>query len=254
MRRAVVPMLGTEAGGEQLGRGAGGDRTVELDRRAEVEALAELTAVAERGERFSVLSEEAGLLDMGAPFPRVVLDPVDGSRNAKRGIPVVGMMLALIEGPTLAETRLGFVLNLVSGERWHAVRGGGFFRQSRRVTPARHSSEGRISILSLETSTRSFLAAGALIERSARLRMLGSTALALAHTASGGVDVHCTPTPHRVFDMTAGVLMIEEVGGVATDTEGKPLSELPADLETHTTALSSAHGELHQVALKALRR
>jgi myo-inositol-1(or 4)-monophosphatase len=246
-------MLGTEAGGEQLGLGAGGDRTVELDRRAEVEALEELGALAGRGERFSVLSEEAGLVDMGAPFPRVLLDPVDGSRNAKRGIPVVGMMLTLTDGPTLAEARLGFALNIVSGERWHAIRGGGFFRQGQRIAPARHSPEGRIGILSLETSTRSFLAAGALIEESGRLRMLGSAALALAHTASGGIDVHCTPTPHRVFDMTAGVLMIEEVGGVATDAKGDALSRLRADLETYTTALCSAHGDLHQGALVALR-
>jgi myo-inositol-1(or 4)-monophosphatase len=84
--------------------------------------------------------------------------------------------------------------------------------------------------------------------------MLGSTALALAHTASGGLDVHCTPTPHRVFDTTAGVLMIEEVGGLATDTEGRPLSELPADLETYTTALCSAHRDLHKLAAQALSR
>ena len=70
-----LPLLGTAAGGQELGRGAGGDRTVELDRRAEVEALAELNVLAGRGERFSVLSEEAGLIDMGAPFPRVLVDP-----------------------------------------------------------------------------------------------------------------------------------------------------------------------------------
>ena len=254
MRGAVVPLLGTAAGGQELGRGAGGDRTVELDRRAEVEALAELNVLAGRGERFSVLSEEAGLIDMGAPFPRVLVDPVDGSRNAKRGIPLVGVMLALLEGPTLAEARIGFVLNAVSGERWHSLRGGGSFREGRRFLAARHSPEGRIGVLSLETSTRSFLAAGPLIELSGRLRMLGSTALALAHTATGGIDVHCTPTPHRVFDMTAGVLMIEEVGGLATDTAGKALGDLPADLETYTTALCSSHRDLQQLALEALAR
>src|SRR5207237_542280 len=106
---------------------------------AELEAAEEGGAVGGRGQRVSVLSEEAGLVDMGAPFPRVLLDPVDGSRNAKRGIPVVGMMLALADGPTLAETRLGFALNIVSGERWHAIRGGGFFRQGQGIAPARHS-------------------------------------------------------------------------------------------------------------------
>jgi myo-inositol-1(or 4)-monophosphatase len=201
-----------------------------------------------------VLSEEAGSLEMGAPFPRVLLDPVDGSRNAKRGIPIVGMMLALVEGPSLAEVRLGFVLNTVSGERWHAVRGAGFYRQGERVTPARHTPEDRIGVLSLETSTRSLLTATALIERVARLRLLGSAALALAHTASGGIDVHCTPTPHRAFDMAAGVLMIEEVGGLATDAQGRSLAGLPADLETSTTALCSAHPDLHSLALEVLQR
>ena len=84
--------------------------------------------------------------------------------------------------------------------------------------------------------------------------MLGSTAIALAHTAAGGLDVHCTPTPHRVFDMTAGVLMVEEVGGPATDHGGRPLRELPADLETYTTAVCSAHGVLHELALQALQQ
>lgn len=235
-----------------MGRGAGGDRTVELDRSAEVEALAVLRDVAKMGERFSVLSEEAGLVDMGASFPRVLLDPVDGSRNAKRGIPVVGMMLALLEGPAVADVRVGFVLNTIGGETWHAVRGGGSFHQGARFAAVRQAPEGRIEVLSLETSTRSLLAAGPLIERSGRLRMLGSTALALAHTATGGMDVHCTPTPHRLFDMAAGVLMIEEVGGLATDLQGRPLRELDAGLETQTTALCSAHPDLHEIALAAL--
>jgi myo-inositol-1(or 4)-monophosphatase len=201
-----------------------------------------------------VLSEEAGPLEMGADFPRVLLDPVDGSRNAKRGIPVVGMMLALAEGPSLAEVRLGFVLNAVSGERWHAIRGGGCYRQGERLTAARHTPEDRIGVLSLETSTRSLLTAMALIQRAARLRLLGSTAIALAHTAAGGIDVHCTPTPHRLFDMAAGVLMIEEVGGLATDAEGASLGGLPTNLETSTTALCSAHPDLHHLALEAMHR
>jgi myo-inositol-1(or 4)-monophosphatase len=249
-----VPLFGTETGREELGRGAGGDRTVELDRRAEAEALAELRAQAESGERFSVLSEEVGLVEMGADFPRVLVDPVDGSRNAKRGIPVVGLMLTLVDGPALADVRLGFVLNTVSGERWHALRGAGTFRQGVRITPARHTPEGRIGILGLETSTRSLLTAVPLIERADRLRLLGSAALALAHTAAGGIDVHCTPTRHRLFDMTAGWLMLEEVGGVMTDADGNGLGGLSTELDTATTAVCSAHADLHRAALEALRR
>jgi myo-inositol-1(or 4)-monophosphatase len=215
--------------------------------------MAELRALCERGQRFSLLSEEAGAVDFGAEFPRVLLDPVDGSRNAKRGLPVVGVALAVVGGPTVGETLAGFVLNVVSGERWHAVRGGGAFHEGRPLVPARPAAEGRIEVLGLETSPRSVLAVRPLIERAARLRLLGSIALALAHTAAGGIDVHCSPTPHRLFDVAAGLLMIGEVGGVVTDVEGRSLGGLPADLSTRTTLLGSAHRPLHRLALEALR-
>jgi myo-inositol-1(or 4)-monophosphatase len=253
VRRVVLPLLGTEAGRAEVGRGAGGDRTVEVDRIAEAEALAELRALAERGERFSVLSEEAGLVDLGASFPRILLDPVDGSRNAKRGLPVVGSMLALQDGPELGAVLAGFVINTVSGERWHAVREEGMFRNGSRVVPARHTGEGWIEVLGLETSAKGLLAAPSLVARCSRLRLLGSTAIALAHTAAGGIDVYCGPTRHRLFDMAAGMLMIDEVGGVASDLEGRSLDQLPADLDTLTAVVCSAHRDLHEAALEALR-
>lgn len=235
-----------------MGRGAGGDRTIELDRRAEVEALAELRQLSARGERFSLLSEEAGAVDFGADFPRVLLDPVDGSRNAKRGLPVVGVALALLEGPTLADTRAGFILEAVSGRRWHAIRGGGAFRDGQPFSPVDFASDGRIEVLGLETSPRTLRAAQPLVEAASRLRLLGSAALALAHTAAGGIDVYCTPTPHRLLDMVAGVLLVREAGGIATDVQGRPLSDLTADLETRTTLLCSGHSRLHRLALDLL--
>src|SRR5205807_8338161 len=60
VRRAVLPLSGTEAGRAQLSVGAGGDTTMELDRAAEDVVFAELTNVAEGGQTFSVLSEEVG--------------------------------------------------------------------------------------------------------------------------------------------------------------------------------------------------
>lgn len=58
---------------------------MELDRAAEAVVFAELEALAERGEKFSVLSEEAGTRSFGAEYPLVLVDPVDGSLNAKQG-------------------------------------------------------------------------------------------------------------------------------------------------------------------------
>jgi myo-inositol-1(or 4)-monophosphatase len=253
IRQRVGPLVGTEAGRAELSIGAGGDRTVEVDRLAEAIALEGLEALAGRGERFSVLSEEVGLRRHGAELPLVLLDPIDGSLNAKQGLPVFSVMLALLDGPTVADVRVGYVLNLVAGESWHAVRGEGAFRAGARVQPLPPREAGRIELLGLESSPRAIYEARPLVERSSKLRILGSMALSVAHTAAGGIDVFCSPLQARVFDMTASVLMLAEVGGVATDMEGRPLAGKRVGLESRSTLLCSAHPRLHSRALAALR-
>jgi len=218
-------------------------------------ALDQLARFATTGHPCSVLSEEAGLVDLGAEYPRVMLDPVDGSLNAKQGLPLAAVMLSLAEGPALADVRLGWVLNLATGERWLAARGAGTFRQGRRVVPLPSSPRaGRIGVLGVESSPRELCGLQPLIDRASKLRLLGSMALTLAHAAAGGIEVFAAPIRARIFDMTAGVLMITEVGGVVTDLEGRRLEGAPVGLESRTTLLASAHPELHRRALEALGR
>lgn len=254
MRASIGHLLGTEAGRSEVGIGAGGDRTVELDRLAEVAALAELARFAGSGHPCSVLSEEAGAVDLGAEYPRVVLDPVDGSLNAKQGLPLAAVMLSLLEGPSVGDIRLGWVLNLLSGERWHAVRGGGVYRNGGPVTPLpARGRPGRIGVLGIESSPRDLCKIQPLIERASKVRLLGSVALALAHTASGGIEVFAAPIRARIFDLTAGLLMVAEAGGAITDLEGRPLEDAIVALDTRTTVLGSADPALHRLALEALQ-
>jgi myo-inositol-1(or 4)-monophosphatase len=231
--------------------GAGGDRTMEVDRAAEAAVFAELESLAERGERFSVLSEEVGLRGFGAEHPLVVVDPVDGSLNAKQGIPFFNVMLALLDGPTIADVSVGCVVNMISGERWTAIREGGLQRNGERITALPAGRRDRIELLGLESSPKSLRAAAPLVERSDKLRVLGSMALSMAHAAAGGLDVFCAPVPMRVFDMSASLLLLAESGGVATDVRGGALDALQCNLETRTTLLCSADRGLHALALAA---
>lgn len=254
VRTATAPLLGTEAGRAELGVGAGGDRTVELDRLAEVAALAELRRFAAAGHPCSVLSEEAGLVDLGAPLPLVILDPLDGSLNAKQGLPLAAVMLSLVAGPRVADVRIGWTLNLMSGERWHAVRGGGAYRDGRRLAPLPPAARtGRIGVLGVESRPRELCRLQPLFERASKVRVLGSMALLLAHSAAGGIEVFAVPFPARIFDMTAGLLMVEEVGGVVTDLEGRALRDAAVGLDSRTTLVGSADPGLHRLALDALR-
>jgi len=251
VRDVVAPLAGTDAGRQQLGMGAGGDRTMELDRAAEAVVFEELQAVADRGMQFSVLSEEVGLRSFGAPLPLVVVDPVDGSLNAKQGIPFYNVMMALLEGPAVGDATVGCVVNIVSGERWTAIKGQGVKRNGHPITVMPRERADRIQLLGLESSTHSLGAAARLIERSSKVRILGAMALSMAHTAAGALDAFCAPVPMRLFDMTAGLLFLGETGGVATDVQGRSLESLECTLQTRTTLLCAPDAPSHALALRA---
>ena len=252
MRRAVVPLSGTEAGRAPLGVGAGGDTTVELDRAAEGVVFSELESVAASGEKFSVLSEEAGRRDFGAEYPLVLVDPVDGSLNAKQGVPLFGMMLAVLDGPTIGDTFAGLVLNLTTGEVWSAIRKHGARRAGAPILQLVAETNGRIELLGLESTPRALKVAQPLVERAGKIRILGSMALSIALVSAGGFDAFCAPIPVRVFDTAASLLLLAEAGGVATNLEGKPVASLTCDLETRTTLICAPTAALHARALQVL--
>src|SRR3954465_13450705 len=91
----------------ETGRGEGGDRTLVIDQAAEDAVLAELESV---GVPMTVGSEEGGELSLHGGVPLwAVVDPVDGSLNAKRGLPYATLSIALADGPTLADVVFGYV-------------------------------------------------------------------------------------------------------------------------------------------------
>jgi len=248
----VLPISGTEAGRARFEVGAGGDTTMEVDRAAEAVVFAELAQLYERGERFSVLSEESGLRSFGAGYPLVLVDPVDGSLNAKQGVPLFGLMLAVLDGPLVGDAYVGCVMNLNTGDQWTAIRGQGAWRSGSALKVLPRAEAGRIEILGLESTPRALTVARPLVERSSKIRILGSMAISLALTAGGAFDVFCAPMPVRVFDTVASLVLLNQAGGVATDISGQPLARLDCALEVRSTVLCAATKELHAEALKIL--
>src|SRR3954451_7012434 len=106
-------------------RGEGGDRTLEIDALAEDAVFAELRILHEAGARFTVVSEGRGTVDFGGDGVVVVVDPIDGSLNAKRGLPHHCVSIAVAEGPTMADVVFGFVQDFGPDEEWVAWRGRG---------------------------------------------------------------------------------------------------------------------------------
>ncbi|HEY8680080.1 MAG TPA: inositol monophosphatase family protein [Candidatus Dormibacteraeota bacterium] len=249
----VGPAIGTEGGRREISTGAAGDRTVEIDRLAEDSALAAFEQAAGRGLAFSVLSEEAGHRSFGADYPLVVMDPIDGSLNAKQGVPCYAVMLSLLTGPTVADLSAGYLMNLVNGEEFSAIKGGGAQHRNEPLLPLPRRDRSRIEIVAVESSPASLFGATPLLKKAQKVRILGSMALSIAHTATGSFDVFCSPLRARVFDMTASLLLLTEMGGVATDMEGASLDGLEVGFSVRTTLLASADPAAHALALDILR-
>ena len=137
-RRADAPPSGRVETGT---RGSGGDRTLVIDRGAESVVLdAARRACTTRATGSRALSEERGEVDFGDRRVRVIIDPIDGSLNAKRGLPHHALSIAVADGETMADVAFGFVYDFGPREEWWARRGEGAWLQRRAARPVARAS------------------------------------------------------------------------------------------------------------------
>src|SRR3954462_15166152 len=135
--------------------GEGGDLTLVIDAAAEDAVFSELERLHADGARFTAVSEERGLVDFGDPDVLVVIDPIDGSMNAKRGLTHHALSVAVADGPTMADVVFGYVFDLGPGEEWRAVRGGGAFLNDVALDhpmPERRRRDGKLELVAIESA------------------------------------------------------------------------------------------------------
>jgi myo-inositol-1(or 4)-monophosphatase len=238
---------------EKTGRGEGGDMSLIIDRAAEDAIFAELEAL---GEPLTCVSEERGNVALNGGGPtQVVIDPIDGSLNAKRGMPLYCMSIAVADGLTMGDAKYGYVRDFGSGEEWWAARGQGAWLDGERV-PAL-TEAGRVEILGIESGDPRRIArySTALAATTAhRLRLIGSIALGLCWVAGGRFDALLSLRSIRSVDAAAGQLIVREAGGavVFPDSQGGDLSA-PLDLDMRSTVVAArGHGLATELARDVL--
>src|SRR5512143_2275503 len=174
-----------------LGIGAGGDKTFRVDRKAEEIVLAGLSSLK---EPLTIISEELGIQDLNGGGMRVVVDPVDGSKNARSGIPVYCTSIAISSGEKLSGVTLSYVIDLVSGDEFWAEKGSGAYLNGQRLH-AQRDDELYLAAYEAQSPARDIPSIMPLLSQARRTRCLGSTALDLAYLASGSVSVFVCPSP-----------------------------------------------------------
>jgi myo-inositol-1(or 4)-monophosphatase len=215
----------------ETGVGEGGDMAYVIDRAAEDAIFRELE---ELGVPVTAVSEERGEVAIaGGGSARVVIDPVDGSLNAKRGVPFSAVSIAVASGGGMADVEVGWISELApagpegaapgAARDWWAVRGEGACLAGE---PLSRLEPGPLEILGLETARPPLLAlaAAAIADLEARrIRALGSVALTLCHVAAGHLDGMISLRPIRSVDAAAGQLIVTECGGAVAFPGGDRL-------------------------------
>jgi myo-inositol-1(or 4)-monophosphatase len=235
-----------------VGAGQGGDETTAIDAAAEAAIVARLQRLHEHGLDFTLVSEELGERRFGGDAVRVVVDPIDGSNNAKRGIRFFSCSLAVAEGPTMDDVVFGFVHDFGTGEEWTAARGEGACLDGRPLDGA--LPKERLEMLAFEATETETIAdkAAAMVGVAYRLRVMGSLALSLCHLAAGRVDGVCSLKEARAVDIAAAQLLVRERGLAVDLPEAPPFSAAPLDNAKRSRVVAARTPEVCERLFAAL--
>ena len=233
-----------------IGVGASGDKTYPIDKIAEDIIISGLD---ESREAMTIVSEELGIKDIKSGGKKILIDPIDGSRNAVSGIPFYCTSIAVVDGNTVGDIELAYVVNLINGDEFWAEKGKGTFLNGERMNTQKDDNFYLIAY-EAQTPHEDIPRIIPLLAESRKTRCLGATALDLAYLAYGAISVFANPSPSRGFDFAGGWLLIKEAGGIFTDIKGNPIEAVEVSLKKSTSLLASGNEKLHEKALRLLSK
>ncbi|HWM63402.1 MAG TPA: inositol monophosphatase family protein [Solirubrobacterales bacterium] len=224
------------------GVGEGGDHTLVIDRECEDMVFAELEALASAGASFVAVSEERGEVEFGGGGPvRVVIDPIDGSLNARRTVPSHSLSIAVASGPAMADVEFGYVYDFGADEEFAASCGAGATRDGGPIEVGTDSEE--LELLGIESARpeHALPALEALAGRVYRMRVVGSIAITAVYVAAGRFDGMLSLRPCRSVDAAAAQLIVREAGGAVAFGD-LPLERADLGLEARYPIAAAAGG------------
>lgn len=239
----VKDLAGTENAAGDFGIGAGGDISRNIDIIAEKTVLDYLREI---NFECVVLGEECGRVELSNnPKGFIIMDAIDGSANAVRGVPFFCSSLAFAVENKLSSVTDGVITNLANGEMYWASKDKGSFFNNKQIKV--HSKDPIYKIIGINTSGASadlMRRLYPIFEKHNHIRHFGANALEMALFARGLIDIFIDlRNKIRIQDIAAGYLIVKESGGLLLDADLKPLD---ADLsyETRVSFVAAANQEI----------
>ena len=222
--------------GRSIGVGAGGDVTKFIDKLAEDAAL---DIFKKSKLKINLLSEEAGFVDLNGKYT-FVLDPVDGTRNAYRGIPFYAVSLAIGKSK-MSDVEYAIVKNIPTGDTFIAEKGSGAFFNKKRIYAPEVPHKQILSSLALGNN---FDKVTISLAKKDKVRSLGSASLEMCMVAIGALDFYVIGKEYiRIVDIAASTLILREAGGFVKNISGEEL-DMAFNLDERSSVVAACNQEL----------
>ncbi|MFX0040368.1 MAG: inositol monophosphatase family protein [Promethearchaeota archaeon] len=236
---AVNPLLGTPEAAKKTKRGAGGDLSMEIDLIAE-EVI--INSLEKADVDLLLISEELGEKYIGDVDEAkrnqkvLIVDPLDGSNNAARGVPYCSVSIAYAVGDRMQDIKKAAVLNLNTKEIYWAEKGKGAYLNDSQIHISSLDIKQQCYFelnLPMKNLMNNLQELSPLIRKFYRIRILGSSALTLCQIARGSMEAFINLRPsNRLVDVAAGMLILKEAGGKIFSLDGTEIDhELSIDLK-----------------------
>jgi myo-inositol-1(or 4)-monophosphatase len=257
-QRAISPLIGSPEGGEIVKTGADGTPTTYIDLVAENKVVEVLNEV---DRPLTLISEEIGEVNIGEGPPEAILvvDPLDGTSNAVKQIPAYGISVAVApindenKGHlTMEDIQLGIVKNYATNDVYKAFKGQGAFLNGEKMSL---SSKQDLSSISMGAYVyrMDMSKIEELCKSVRRMRIMGAVAIEISYVANGTYEAFVDVRDNlRVVDVAASKLIVEESGGVVTDSQGNTLNGKLNVLEK-TSLIAACNMEIHDEIMKIWR-
>jgi myo-inositol-1(or 4)-monophosphatase len=221
-------LTGTARANRQMGRGAGGDISRRIDLIAEKTAI---DVLRKRGIEATIIGEECGRIEGRRGY--IIMDAIDGTTNAVRGIPFYCCSLAYATDFKLSAVSDAAIIDLARGDLYYASKGKGAFLNGRRISAKKESpadSTIGINISGVKPAVVERLAP--IIAEADHTRQFGANALEMCYLAQGLLDAYVDLRGKiRPTDIAAGYLIAKEAGAQVYSDSG---SDLESDLDVKT--------------------
>jgi len=220
-----------------------------------IDALAEDTVIEYlKKEKMDVtlLSEEIGEIQIGSsPKYAVILDPVDGTTNAIKGLPFFSTSIAIAKGKRIEDLAIGYIRNYLTGEVFYVDEGGAF--QNGKKCASSSCGVLRRALISIYTYNNvDYRVLRRILMKIGKMRLFGAISIELAYVACNKLDgLIDLRGDLKISDIAASIILVKKAGGICSDMDGNSFTG-NLDINEKYTIVAAGNQVLYDAFMQIL--